>query len=143
VDELNLPALGNASLRLFYLGVLFDCLVFSRRLDRARALFDGRLEPYARELDTPMSRLLVEECRATMLFLDGDLDGSRQLFEGLVDADDAPPAARAAYHFFLGCIAEENGNRKAADEAFDTTIELAPETYFPERIEMLRGGRTR
>lgn len=139
----RLPRLGADSWRLFHVAVLFDCLVFSRHLGRARSVFESRLEPLARKLGTRPAALTLEECQATLAFLDGELGESRELFTRLLDEEGVPPTARATACFFLGCIAEEEGDRAAADEAWERARGLAPETFLPDRIESIRSGRRR
>jgi tetratricopeptide (TPR) repeat protein len=141
IEHDGLPRIGNNAWRLFYLAACFDCFVFSKQLERARSLFQTRLEPLARSVGTGATEVLLDECRAILLFLDGASEEAQRLFAGLLDREDVPVVSVAYCQFFLGCIREERGDRSAADLCFEQARRLAPETFLPRSIDEVLARR--
>jgi tetratricopeptide (TPR) repeat protein len=109
----------------------FSCLIFLERIDEARAVFDAELAGCG---DSPETELAVRAMEAELWFCEGKRSQAAEVFEEIVGNYRLPPSSRAVFHYFLGRIYRDRGERDASEQQFDRARELAGKTWIADGI---------
>lgn len=140
VDPEAMPEPGRAVWQFGYWGARFGCLVFTERIEEARRVLEQHIEPLAGTEELRHAGDAVTAARAELAFCDGEYERARPIFERLVADGRVPPASRAVFHYFLGRIADEEGEGGQARRHFSRAVALAPRTWIPAGIRVLNEG---
>lgn len=132
--EADLPAEDRASWQLSYHGTRFSCLLFLERIEEARELFDREIAPSAGDAN---AGLAAEAMEAELWFCEGARSRAEAVFERLVGDYRIPASARAVFHYFLGRIHRDRGEREASDAQFQRARQIAGDTWIPAGIEAI------
>jgi uncharacterized protein HemY len=100
---------------------------------RAREVYDREVAPSARRMAGPGVQLLTAEAEARVRFAEGDVAGTRPLFEKMSGDVRLGPATRAVAHWYAARCADAAGDRDAADRHFADAARLAPKTFVAKR----------
>jgi tetratricopeptide (TPR) repeat protein len=141
IDPDSVPDGDRALWQFGYYNARFACLVFSERLDEARAVLADNLEPLVEKGALTNAATALEACQAVMWFCDDEHDRAMKVFARLVIETPIPAPSRAVFHYFLARIYHARGVWKGANEHFDEAARLAPKTWVHAGVEAFRESK--
>lgn len=125
---------------LAYHSTRLSCLIFLERIDEARELFDREL---AGRRDSPEAELAVRAVEAELWFCEDRRRDAEKVFSEIVGDHRLPPSSRAVFHYFLGRIYRDSGDRDASEEQFDRARDLGGKTWIADGIAALEREEAR
>jgi tetratricopeptide (TPR) repeat protein len=133
----ELPVEDRESWLFAYASTRFSCLLFSEQIEAARSLYEETLLGYRKHAEL---EVVIEAMEGELLYCEGEHIKAERILEALVSETRTPPAARAVFHYFLGRIYADRGQRARAAAQFDLARTLGPRTWIPAGIDALEAA---